>query len=153
LGRQARSVERCERLVTRQLRAAQVAFDAASTTLVHLEFDEVVEVADERPAFALGALRDLLGMLRDGGQLERAQQDHERGQRRGGDSLHHAASCASSSASCSARLTAVASSVGTATLDDNGAISSLTASTVIGVPAVCSCASAAATSASTVLAA
>jgi hypothetical protein len=41
----------------------------------------VVQVAHERPALALGELRDLLGVARDGGELERAQQDQERRQR------------------------------------------------------------------------
>src|SRR5215510_6575646 len=149
LGRQARTVERRERLVARQPRAAQVALDPAPAALVHLELDEVVEVADECPAVALGELRDLLGMLRDGGQLQRAQQHHERGQRCG---RHHAAPCASSSASYSVRSTGIAASAGTATAA-GGAVSALTASMVIGAPAVCSCVSAAATSASIVLAA
>src|SRR6201995_490235 len=81
LHRQARPGERRERLVGRQLRLPQVALDAAPAALVDLELDQVVEVAHERPALTLGELRGLLGMTRDGGELERAEQDHERRER------------------------------------------------------------------------
>ena len=43
---------------------------AAGSPLVDLELDEVVEVMHERPALALGELRDIAGVPRHGGQLE-----------------------------------------------------------------------------------
>jgi hypothetical protein len=60
-------------------------------TLVDLELDQVVQIAHEAPALALGDLRDLLCVTRDRGELERAEQDRERGQRRGIGGDGHAA--------------------------------------------------------------
>jgi hypothetical protein len=48
---------------------------------VDLELDQMVQVALERPALALGELRDLVGMTRYRRQLERAQQHGQRRRR------------------------------------------------------------------------
>src|SRR5215467_9742211 len=110
-----------------------------------------MQIAHEAPALALRDLRDLLGVTCDRGELECAEQDHERGQRRGLSDGGHAATSRTSSVSYSARSTVAGASAGTSIVDDE--ISSLTASAVIALPAPSSSVRAAATSASIVLAA
>src|SRR2546430_14240288 len=91
-----------------------------------------MQIAHEAPAFALGDLRDLVGVTRDRGELERPEQDHEGGERRGlGDGGHAATSC-TSSGSYSARSAVARASTGTSIVDDE--IKALTASAGISLP-------------------
>ena len=55
-----------------------MARDAAAAALLDFELGEMVQVLAEGPPLALGLLRDLLGVARERGELERAQENRER---------------------------------------------------------------------------
>jgi hypothetical protein len=73
-----------------------VTLDPAAPTLVDLELDQVMQVSGERPAVALGELRNFFGMARDRGQLEPTQEHRERLGRRERDGRGHAATSGNS---------------------------------------------------------
>src|SRR5690606_17223142 len=139
LRRQLRPLQRGERLLARQVRLVEEALDPATTTLVDLELGEVVQVPPEGPAFALGLLRDLLGVAREGRQFQRGHHDpgrlDGRGRRRERGRRGHVPTSAIS-ASYAVRSTGNGVSSGTSIVAAEAATRAFTALAVTGLPSV-----------------
>ncbi len=77
LGWEAGPVDRRKCLLAGQLGVLLIALDAPPAALFDLELGQVVEVAPERPPLRLGAFADLLGVPREGGELQGAHEERQ----------------------------------------------------------------------------